>query len=136
MKSYVFRVVIEDDAMETGEKAYHAYCPALKGCHTWGRSYDEALANVREAVELYVKDLRESGSRIPERRVVVAYNQLSDTFPVGTRAARSQCAHATYPTRSETRRMLRCPTNAAWPKPSDSHSPGACRPRSGRPAHP
>jgi predicted RNase H-like HicB family nuclease len=63
--SYVFRVVIEDDAMETGEKAYHAYCPALKGCHTWGRTYDEALANVREAVELYVEDLRESGSRIP-----------------------------------------------------------------------
>jgi predicted RNase H-like HicB family nuclease len=65
VKSYVFRVVIEDDAMETGEKAYHAYCPALKGCHTWGRTYDEALANVREAVELYVEDLRESGSRIP-----------------------------------------------------------------------
>jgi len=43
--------------METGEKAYHAYCPALKGCHTWGRTYDEALANVREAVELYVDDL-------------------------------------------------------------------------------
>ena len=40
MKSYVFRVVVEDDAMET-------------------------LANVREAVELYVEDLRESGSRIP-----------------------------------------------------------------------
>jgi predicted RNase H-like HicB family nuclease len=65
VKSYVFRVVVEDDTMETGEKAHHAYCPALKGCHTWGRSYDEALANVREAVELYVEDLRESGSRIP-----------------------------------------------------------------------
>lgn len=65
MKSYVFRVVIEDDAMETGEKAYHAYFPVLKGCHTWGRTYDEALANVREAVELYVEDLRESESRIP-----------------------------------------------------------------------
>ena len=65
MKSYVFQVVVEDDALETGGKAYHAYCPALKGCHTWGRTYDEALANVREAVELYVEDLRESGSRIP-----------------------------------------------------------------------
>jgi predicted RNase H-like HicB family nuclease len=60
-----FAYGIEDDAMENGEKAYHAYCPALKGCHTWGRSYDEALANVREAVELYVEDLRESGSRVP-----------------------------------------------------------------------
>ena len=65
MKSYVFRVVVEDDEMETGEKAYHAYCPALKGCHTWGRTYDEALANVREAVELYV-DLRARISVDPE----------------------------------------------------------------------
>lgn len=64
-KSYVFPVVIEDDAFENGEKAYHACCPALKGCHTWGRSYDEALANIREAVELYIDDLLESGSRIP-----------------------------------------------------------------------
>jgi predicted RNase H-like HicB family nuclease len=65
VKAYVFQVVVEDDVMESGEKAYHAYCAALKGCHTWGRTYDEALANVREAVELYVEDLRESGSRIP-----------------------------------------------------------------------
>jgi len=28
VKSYVFLVVIEDDVMETEEKAYHAYCPS------------------------------------------------------------------------------------------------------------
>jgi hypothetical protein len=50
VKSYIFRVVVEDDATENGQEAFHAYCPALKGCHTWGRTYDEALANVREAV--------------------------------------------------------------------------------------
>ena len=65
MISYVFRVVIEDDAMENGDKTHHAYCPALKGCHTWGRTYDESLANIREAVGLYVEDLRQSESRIP-----------------------------------------------------------------------
>jgi len=57
MKSYVFRVVIEEDKMAGGQEAYHAYCPALKGCHTWGLTYDEALANVREAIELYIDDL-------------------------------------------------------------------------------
>jgi hypothetical protein len=36
VKSYVFRVAVEDDAMETGEKAYHAYCPALKGATRGG----------------------------------------------------------------------------------------------------
>jgi len=36
MKSYVFKVVVEEDETEDREKAYHAFCPALKGCHTWG----------------------------------------------------------------------------------------------------
>ncbi|MHB8523792.1 MAG: type II toxin-antitoxin system HicB family antitoxin [Limisphaerales bacterium] len=61
MKSYVFKVVVEKDATADGQKAYHASCPALKGCHTWGRTYDEALANAQEAIELYIEDLREAG---------------------------------------------------------------------------
>lgn len=65
MRSYVFRVNIEEDMTENGEKVFHANCPALKGCHTWGRTYEEALANIREAVELYVEDLRETGEPIP-----------------------------------------------------------------------
>ena len=65
MKSYVFKIVVEEDAFEDGRKAYHAYCPALKGCHTWGHTYGEALSNIREAVELYVEDLREAGDPIP-----------------------------------------------------------------------
>ena len=65
MKSYVFRVVVEEDVTENRETAFHAFCPALKGCHTWGRTYEEALANVREAIELYVDDLRASGEAIP-----------------------------------------------------------------------
>ena len=65
MKSHVFQVIVESDKLETGEPAFHAFCPALKGCHTWGRTYDEALANIREAVELYVDDLRASGASIP-----------------------------------------------------------------------
>ena len=65
MKSYVFKIVVEEDAFEDGRKAYHASCPALKGCHTWGHTYQEALANIREAVELYVEDLREAGDPIP-----------------------------------------------------------------------
>ena len=65
MKSYIFRVVIEEDRTESSEKAFHAYCPALKGCHTWGHTYGEALANIEEAVELYIEDLRAAGDPIP-----------------------------------------------------------------------
>ncbi len=65
MKSYVFSIVIEDDQFEDGEPAYHAYCPGLKGCHTWGHTYEEALTNIQEAVALYVEDLIETGEEIP-----------------------------------------------------------------------
>lgn len=65
MKSYVFSIVIEDDQFEDGRKAYHAYCPALEGCHTWGHTREEALTNVREAIELYIEDLRAAGEPIP-----------------------------------------------------------------------
>jgi len=65
MKSYIFRIVVEEDIQADGRKAYHATCPALKGCHTWGHSHSEALANIREAIELYVEDLREAGEAIP-----------------------------------------------------------------------
>ena len=58
MRSYIFSVVVED-AFENGSPAYHSFCPALKGCHTWGHTYEEALMNIQEAVELYVEDLEE-----------------------------------------------------------------------------
>ena len=37
----------------------------MKGCHTWGYTYQEALASIREAVELYIEDLIEAGEEIP-----------------------------------------------------------------------
>lgn len=65
MKSYVFKVVVEPDRFEDGRDAWHAACPTLKGCHTWGHTRDEALTNIREAIDLYVQDLIEAGERIP-----------------------------------------------------------------------
>jgi predicted RNase H-like HicB family nuclease len=32
-----------------------AYCPALKGCVTQGRTEQEALENIKEAIELYLE---------------------------------------------------------------------------------
>jgi len=65
MKTYIFRVFIEEDPKDD-RMAYHAYCPAFKGCNTWGYSYEEALKNIREAVDLYIEDLKENGEPIPK----------------------------------------------------------------------
>ena len=47
-KTYNFTVVIEQD--EDGY--YVAKVPALKGCLTQGKTIDELMQNVREAIEL------------------------------------------------------------------------------------
>ncbi len=65
MKSYIFRIIVDEDAFEDGRRGCHAYCPVLKGCHTWGHTPAEALANMREAVSLYLEDLIEAGEPIP-----------------------------------------------------------------------
>ena len=65
MKPYIFRLIVEEDALEDGRKAYHASAQLSKGCHAWGHTYLEALVNIREAAELYVEDLLEAGEAIP-----------------------------------------------------------------------
>lgn len=37
----------------------HAWCPELPGCHSHGRTRDEALANLKDAVRLYLDDVME-----------------------------------------------------------------------------
>jgi predicted RNase H-like HicB family nuclease len=42
--------------LEQGMDGYIvAYCPALKGCVTQGRTEEEALTNLKEAIELYLE---------------------------------------------------------------------------------
>lgn len=60
MKLYNFTVVIEPD-----EKGFHAFVPALPGCHTFGDTLDEARANIAEAMELHVESMSEDGELIP-----------------------------------------------------------------------
>ena len=73
MKSYVFKVVIEDDEFEDGRKAFHAYCPALEsyGAYTWGYTKEEALKNIREVVQMVIEELVEEGKEIPPDAIVV-----------------------------------------------------------------
>ncbi len=52
--TYKTNVVIERD-----EYGYYAYCPGLPGCQSQGDTFEEAMANIREAVELYVETLDE-----------------------------------------------------------------------------
>lgn len=42
--------------LEKDGSQFHAYCPELKGCHTFGATPEEALKNLKNAVSLYLDD--------------------------------------------------------------------------------
>ena len=43
-----------------------AECPSLPGCISQGRTRPEAIANIREAIDLMLEDLQEHGEPIPD----------------------------------------------------------------------
>ena len=45
-----------------------AECPSLPGCISQGKSKDEAIRNIKEAIAGYVEVLKEDGLPIPEDR--------------------------------------------------------------------
>jgi antitoxin HicB len=44
---------------------YVVSVPALPGCVSQGDTRPQALANIREAMELYIEDCREAGDQVP-----------------------------------------------------------------------
>ena len=72
---YDFTIVIEPD--ETG---FHAFVPALQGCHSFGDTLDEARSNIAEAIELHVECMIEDGEEIPVEKEPYFVTRLS--FPI------------------------------------------------------
>jgi predicted RNase H-like HicB family nuclease len=62
VSKYQRQVIIEPD--ETG--GYVISCPSLPGCHSQGETIDEALENIRDAIELYIEVLHEDSLPVPE----------------------------------------------------------------------
>lgn len=61
MKPYRFSAVIEKD-----NEGYFAWCPELQGCYTQGRTYEEALEALRDAIRLHVEDRLANKETIPQ----------------------------------------------------------------------
>jgi len=61
-------VVIEKD-----EHGFYAWCPELKGCQSQGNTLEETLANIKEAIELYLETLP------PDERDVLLSQEILTT---------------------------------------------------------
>jgi predicted RNase H-like HicB family nuclease len=66
----VRQVIVYTD--ENGE--WCASCPSLPGCHSQGETREDAIANIRDAIEAYVEALETDGLPVPpevEHREIV-----------------------------------------------------------------
>jgi predicted RNase H-like HicB family nuclease len=70
--AHSYTVILESD-----EGGYHAFCPALSGCHTCGDTLEDALENIRDAVRLYCKSLRARSERLPEENYIITWVRVS-----------------------------------------------------------
>ena len=52
MKAYNFKVILEPD--EIG--GYIVICPSIPGCYSQGETVQEAMDNIREAIELWASE--------------------------------------------------------------------------------
>ena len=62
-KEMKYRVYLEQD--EDG--VFVATCPSLPGCVSQGGTRAEATANIREAIEEYIKSLKKHDEPVPPR---------------------------------------------------------------------
>ncbi len=51
---------------DSEDGGYTVRVPTLPGCNTQGDTIEEAIANAREAISVYLSDLVESGEVVPE----------------------------------------------------------------------
>jgi predicted RNase H-like HicB family nuclease len=61
MPQLTLPIVIEADA-----DGYFVSCPALQGCYSQGDTYEEAVANIKDAIRLHIDDRIADGEEIPE----------------------------------------------------------------------
>lgn len=76
MRNFTFTVIIEQD-----DGSYHAYVPALKGCHSFGDTLAEAQANIAEAMQLHLECMLEDGEEIPHDVSSLLIQRLPVTVP-------------------------------------------------------
>ena len=72
METYTYRIIIEPDGRQ-----FHAYVPALPGCHTFGRTLGEVQKHAREAITVYVESLVADGQPVPRDTSFESFETVS-----------------------------------------------------------
>ena len=65
MKQYNFPIILEQD-----DHGYFATCPELQGCYSQGNTYEEAVSNIKDAINLHLQDRIAENEDIPRTESV------------------------------------------------------------------
>jgi len=60
LKNYNLQVIIEQD--EDG--VFIAESPALQGCYAQGKTYEEAIENIKDVITMCIEELKEEKKKI------------------------------------------------------------------------
>jgi predicted RNase H-like HicB family nuclease len=69
-KKFSAQIIIEQD--ESG--FYVAECPALKACYAQGRTFEEAIENIKDVIMLCMKDFE--GKTLPVQPEIIGIKRL------------------------------------------------------------
>jgi predicted RNase H-like HicB family nuclease len=72
MKNLTLPIVIEAD-----EDGFYVSCPALQGCYSQGDTYEEAVENIKDAIQLHIADRVADGEEIPQVTVSLATVEIA-----------------------------------------------------------
>lgn len=78
MKVMDFKVFLEPDEDDGG---YVVRCPSIPGCYSQGETVEEAMANIREAIELCLEDMEAHGESLPDPSNVLVGNVVVTRHP-------------------------------------------------------
>lgn len=53
------------------EGGYCVEVPALPGCYSQGETIEEAITDIKEAIQLHIEVMREEGKEIPEEKELI-----------------------------------------------------------------
>ena len=63
-----YKVFLEPDQ---GYGGYVVTCPSIPGCYSQGKTVSEALANIREAITVYLESLQAHGEPLPIEDILI-----------------------------------------------------------------
>ena len=67
---HTYRIMLHPEP----EGGFTVNVPALLGCITYGENIDEAISMAKEAIELYIEELKDRGEEIPDDSNTLEYS--------------------------------------------------------------